>query len=56
MNQDSLPWMCAADFNELLYDPRRRGVPYKAQDLLNFHEVLTKYGFQDVGLIGYKFT
>lgn len=55
--QMSLPWLCAGDFNEILYGHEKKGGPARAQNLMGtFRSTLADCGLRDLGYVGDKFT
>lgn len=55
--QQNLPWLCAGDFNEILYSHEKRGGPPRAHDQMgNFRAALYDCGLRDLGCIGDKYT
>lgn len=56
-SQSSLPWLCAGDFNEVLYTLEKKGGLNKTcQQLQGFRNAVEICGFQDPGFDGYSFT
>jgi exonuclease III len=55
--QANLPWLCAGDFNEILYSHEKRGGLPRAQNLMGrFRSALADCGLRDLGFVGDKFT
>lgn len=55
--QLSLTWLCAGDFNEILYNHEKRGGPARAQNQMdNFRMALDDCELRDLGFVGDKFT
>lgn len=53
----SLPWLCAGDFNEILFNSEKKGgVPKSLNQLQVFHDAVNECFFQDMGFEGYPFT
>ena len=53
----SLPWLCAGDFNEILYDNEKLGGVLRSTKLMeNFRGVLNDCNLQEVSFCGPKFT
>lgn len=56
-SQIALSWLCARDFNEILYDHEKKaGNLYRARDLLNFYGAISDCNLLDAGFVGYKYT
>ena len=55
--KSTLPWMCASDFNELLWSHEKLGLGHR-QDckMKEFRDVLDECGLMDLGYAGDKFT
>ena len=52
-----LPWLCAGDFNEIMYGNEKRGGPPRNRKLMeNFRMALADCGLRDLGCKGDKFT
>ena len=53
LNQQlKLPWLCAGDFNEVLYKHEKRGGPIRNQKQLeNFRMALGDCGLRDLGFL-----
>lgn len=52
-----LPWLCAGDFNEVLYTHEKRGGPDRPQAAMErFRLALAECGLRDLGYTGDKFT
>lgn len=58
LNQQlKLPWLCAGDFNEILYAHEKKGGPPRNQKHMeNFRMTLLDCGLRDLGFTGDKFT
>lgn len=55
--QDNLPWLCAGDFNEILFQTEQRGGnPRSFNQMEGFRECLGDCGLEDLGFTGYPFT
>ena len=55
--RSSLPWMCADDFNELLWSHEKLGLaPRQECKMKEFCDVLDEYGLMDLGYVRNKFT
>jgi hypothetical protein len=55
--QDNLPWICAGDFNEVLYQHEQLGGnPRNEGQMSAFRECLMDCGLTDLGYKGYSFT
>lgn len=55
--QLNLPWLCAGDFNEIMYNHEKRGGPARAQSQMeNFRAALASCGLRDLGYVGDKYT
>jgi len=53
----SIPWLCARDFNEILWSHKKCGLgPRSETPMKAFHEVLDELGLKDLGFVGKKFT
>ena len=53
----TLPWMCAGDFNELLWSHEKLGLgPRQDCKMKEFRDVLDECGLMDLGYAGDKFT
>ena len=53
----SLPWLCAGDFNEILYDDEKLGgVLRSTKQMENFRSVLHNCNLEEVPFSGPKFT
>ena len=53
----SLPWLCAGDFNEILWSHEKLGLgPRQECKMKEFRDLLDECGFVDLGFIGEKFT
>ncbi|KAK9992081.1 hypothetical protein SO802_027066 [Lithocarpus litseifolius] len=53
----SLPWLCAGDFNEILWSHEKCGLgPRSETPMQAFREVLDETGLKDLGYVGKKFT
>lgn len=56
-SQSSLPWLCAGDFNEILYNMKKKDRNSKSLSQLQaFQAVMDFYQFQDLGFEGYPYT
>jgi exonuclease III len=58
LNQQlKLPWLCAGDFNEILYGHEKKGGPPRNhKHMEDFRMVLADCGLRDLGFSGDKFT
>jgi exonuclease III len=58
LNQQlKLPWLCAGDFNEIMYGHEKKGGPPRNQKHMeNFRMALVDCGLRDLGFKGDKFT
>ncbi|XP_073353634.1 uncharacterized protein [Aegilops tauschii subsp. strangulata] len=55
--QMNLPWLCAGDFNEIMYNHEKRGGPSRSQKAMeSFRLALAECGLRDLGYSGDKFT
>uniref|UniRef100_A0A8R7TP82 Endonuclease/exonuclease/phosphatase domain-containing protein n=1 Tax=Triticum urartu TaxID=4572 RepID=A0A8R7TP82_TRIUA len=55
--QLNLPWLCAGDFNEILFNHEKKGGPARAQSQMEgFRLALVDCGLKDLGFIGDKYT
>ena len=55
--KSALPWMCASDFNELLWSHEKLGLgPRQDCKMKEFRDVLDECGLMDLGYAGDKFT
>jgi hypothetical protein len=55
--QDDLPWLCAEDFNEILWSEEQLGGnPRNESQMTAFRECLADCGLSDLGYKGYMFT
>jgi hypothetical protein len=55
--QNSLPWLCAGDFNEILFHHEKEGgVPRSQACLDRFKEALEDCDFLDLGFASVVFT
>jgi hypothetical protein len=55
--QDDLPWLCAGDFNEILFRAEQKGGNLRsARQMEDFSQCLTDCGLADLGYSGYDFT
>jgi hypothetical protein len=55
--QDQMPWLCAGDFNEILFHHEKEGgVPHGQGCLDRFKEALEHCGLEDLGFSGDVFT
>nr|POE95051.1 hypothetical protein CFP56_15118 [Quercus suber] len=53
----SLPWLCAGDFNEILWSHEKLGLgPRKEGVMRDFRDTLDECGLMDLGFVGDKFT
>ncbi|XP_075668948.1 uncharacterized protein LOC142638768 [Castanea sativa] len=53
----TLSWLCAGDFNELIWSHKKLGLGPRQDYLMKeFHDVLDECGFMDLGYVGDKFT
>lgn len=53
----SLPWMCAGDFNEILWSHEKLGLRLRHEGMMKeFRDVLDECGLMDLGYMGEKFT
>ena len=53
----SLPWLCAGDFNEVLWSHEKIGLSPRLEALMMaFRDILDECGFMDLGFVGDKFT
>ena len=53
----SLPWLCAGDFNEILWSHEKLGLDPRQEGCMKaFQDVLDKCGLKDLGYMGDKFT
>lgn len=53
----SLPWMCAGDFNEILWSYEKLGLGLRQEGIMKeFRDVLDECGLMDLGYVGEKFT
>lgn len=53
----TLPWLCAGDFNELLWSPEKLGLGPRQDFLMKeFRDVLDECGFMNLSYVGGKFT
>lgn len=53
----SLSWLCACDFNEILYNSEKKGgLPKTLSQLQAFQDVVDCCNLQDMGFEGYPFT
>jgi hypothetical protein len=56
-NHSSLPWLCAGDFNEILYDwEKEGGAPRPHVYMDNFRTALEDYNLSNLGFKGDAFT
>ena len=56
-HRSSLPWMCAGDFNELLWSHEKLSLdPRQDCKMKVFRDVLDECGLMDLGYVGDKFT
>ena len=52
-----LPWLCAGDFNEILWSHEKTGLSHRREvQMLAFRNVLDECGLMDLGFVGDKFT
>ena len=52
-----LPWLCAGDFNEIMYSKEKKGGPPRnRRQMENFRSALADCGLRDLGFRGDKFT
>lgn len=57
MNPDDGPWLCAGDFNEILYSLKKEGGRPRPQVCMDhFREALEACDLQDLGFYGDVFT
>ena len=58
LNQQlDLPWLCAGDFNEILYSHEKKGGPARPQNQMeSFRLALFECGLRDQGFEGDKYT
>ena len=58
LNQQlTLPWLCAGDFNEIMYLHEKIGGPERPQSAMEkFRFALADCGLRDLGYTGDKFT
>lgn len=58
LNQQlNLPWLCAGDFNEILYNHEKKGGPSRTHNQMEgFRTALTDCGLRDLGYFGDKYT
>jgi hypothetical protein len=55
--QLNLPWLCAGDFNEVLYNHEKKGGPIRApHQMESFRLALADCGLRDLGFLGDKYT
>ena len=53
----SLPWLCAGDFNEILWSHEKLGLDPRQEGCMKaFQDVLDECGLKDLGYMGDKFT
>ncbi|XP_023873052.1 uncharacterized protein LOC111985633 [Quercus suber] len=53
----SLPWLCAGDFNEIMWSHEKCGMgPRRESQMKDFRDVLDELGLKDLGFVGKKFT
>ncbi|KAL2927764.1 putative D-xylulose kinase A [Bienertia sinuspersici] len=56
-SQSDMPWMLFDDFNEVLYETKKRGGnPCDLNSVQRFREVADELGLRDMGIEGYDFT
>lgn len=56
-SHSSLPWLCAGDFSEIIFNIQKKGGALKsAGQLQGFRDAIDYYAFQDMGFEGYPFT
>jgi hypothetical protein len=56
-SQDDLPWLCAGDFNEVLFQHEQLGGnPRNIKQMEDFASCLSECGLKDLGYRGYDFT
>lgn len=54
--EDSLPWVCIGDFNEILAPNEKIGDAFhNLQQMKSFKEVIQRCGLVDVGFVGESF-
>ena len=52
----SLPWLCAGDFNEILWSHEKLGLGPRQEGCMKaFHDALDECGLKDLGYLGDKF-
>ena len=58
LNQQlNLPWLCAGDFNEVLYGHEKKGgTPHRQRSMESFRMALAECGLHDLGYFGDKYT
>ncbi|KAL0345438.1 UNVERIFIED_CONTAM: hypothetical protein Sradi_4375100 [Sesamum radiatum] len=57
LSQDSsLPWMCAGDFNEVLFQHEKTGCARPGWQIRDFRNALQQSNFSDIGYEGQTFT
>lgn len=55
--QDNLPWLCASDFNEVLFQSEQKGGnPRRHAQKEGFRDALAECNLADMGFSGYPFT
>ena len=53
----SLPWLCARDFNKILWSHEKLGLGLRQEGCMKaFRNVLDECGLKDLGYMGDKFT
>ena len=56
-DKTKLPWLCAGDFNEIMYGHEKKGGPPRnRKQMENFRMALADCGLRDLGFRGDKFT
>ena len=56
-NRNSIPWLCAGDFNEITRSHEKKGGRLRPErQMEEFRDVLDECGFRDLGFVGGKFT
>jgi len=56
-NETDLPWLCAGDFNEVLYDHEQFGGNDRGEWMMEgFRDVISYAGFTDLGFSGLPYT